>query len=117
MFSYIFLTTYLLIVIVIAIALLLISYTLSPSLQTFEKKTSYECGFEPFGDGHNFFNILFYVLGLLFILFDLEIIFILPWSFFAGNLGIFSFWVMIIFLGIIVTGFIFEWYKGALNWT
>jgi NADH-quinone oxidoreductase subunit A len=91
MFTYIFLFIYLIIVILIASILLILSYSVSPALQNFEKKTSYECGFEPFGDSHTSFNILFYVLGLLFILFDLEIVFILPWSFFLGNLGIFSF--------------------------
>ena len=101
---------------VLSAILIFLSYTIAPKLNYFEKNSSYECGFEPFGNARNSFNIQFYIIGILFIIFDLEIAFLLPWSILLGNLGIFSFWIMIFFLIILIIGFIYEWKKGALNW-
>lgn len=88
----------------------------SSKKSNFEKNSPYECGFEPFGDSHLFFNISFFIVGILFLIFDLELIFILPWAVALGNLPIFSFWLMIYFIILFVVGFIYEWKKGALDW-
>lgn len=96
--------------------LIVLSYIFDSQKEIFEKTTSYECGFEPFGDARNILNIQFYIVAILFIIFDLEVAFLLPWVVVLGNLGIFSFWLMIVFLIILTVGFVYEWKKGALNW-
>jgi len=82
-----------------------------------EKVSAYECGFDPFGDARNPFNIHFYLVGILFIIFDLEITFLFPWAFSLKFLGFFGYWSMIFFLLILTLGFIYEWIRGALNWS
>jgi NADH-quinone oxidoreductase subunit A len=77
--------------IILSSILLVLSYFLSPNHSDYEKSTSYECGFEPFGDARNTFNLQFYIVGILFIIFDLEIAFMLPWSIILGNLGVFGY--------------------------
>jgi len=81
-----------------------------------EKLSAYECGFEPFGDTRGKFDVRFYLVAILFIIFDLEMAFLFPWAVSLGNLGLFGFWSMMIFLGILTIGFIYEWRKGALEW-
>lgn len=81
-----------------------------------EKLSSYECGFEPFGDARGKFDVRFYLVAILFIIFDLEIAFLFPWAITLGETGIFGFWSMMVFLGILTIGFIYEWNKGALEW-
>lgn len=81
-----------------------------------EKLSSYECGFEPFDDARSKFDIRFYLVTLLFIIFDLEIAFLFPWAISLGKIGVFGFWSMVTFLGILTIGFIYEWKKGALEW-
>ena len=76
-----------------------------------------DCGFDPFGDARNPFNIHFYLVGILFIIFDLEITYLFPWAISLDNTGFFGFFSMLFFLGILTFGFIYEWLKGALNWT
>ncbi|MCB1532428.1 MAG: NADH-quinone oxidoreductase subunit A [Alphaproteobacteria bacterium] len=81
-----------------------------------EKLSAYECGFEAFSDARNKFDVRFYLVTLLFIIFDLEIAFLFPWAVSLGKIGVFGFWSMMIFLGILTVGFIYEWKKGALEW-
>jgi len=96
--------------------LIFLSYFLTSKSNDWEKVSSYECGFEPFSDARNTFNIQFYIIGILFIIFDIEISYMLPWAISLGNIGLFSFWVMVLFLTFLTLGFIYEWKKGALNW-
>ncbi|CCG41364.1 NADH-quinone oxidoreductase subunit A [Magnetospirillum molischianum] len=81
-----------------------------------EKATPYECGFEPFGDSRTRFDVRFYLVSILFIIFDLEIAFLFPWAVTLGKIGLFGFWSMMVFLAVLTVGFIYEWRKGALEW-
>jgi NADH-quinone oxidoreductase subunit A len=81
-----------------------------------EKLSSYECGFEPFNDSRQRFDVRFYLVAILFIIFDLEVAFLFPWAVSLGNIGLFGFWSMMLFLGVLTVGFIYEWRKGALEW-
>ncbi len=81
-----------------------------------EKLSAYECGFDAFSDARNKFDVRFYLVTLLFIIFDLEIAFLFPWAITLGKIGAFGFWSMMIFLGVLTVGFIYEWKKGGLEW-
>lgn len=81
-----------------------------------EKISAYECGFEPFSDAHHKFDVRFYLVAILFIIFDLEVAFLFPWAVSLGEIGLFGFWSMVLFLFILTVGFIYEWKKGALEW-
>jgi len=81
-----------------------------------EKLSPYECGFEAFEDARMKFDVRYYLVAILFILFDLEIAFLFPWAISLGDIGHFGFWAMMVFLGILVVGFAYEWKKGALDW-
>ena len=81
-----------------------------------EKNSPYECGFEAFEDSRMKFDVRYYLVAILFIIFDLEIAFLFPWAVVLKELGTFGFWAMMIFLAILVVGFIYEWKKGALEW-
>lgn len=81
-----------------------------------EKLSSYECGFEAFDDARGQFDIRFYLVSILFIIFDLEIAFLFPWAIVLKEVGVFGFWSMMVFLGVLTIGFIYEWKKGALEW-
>ena len=81
-----------------------------------EKVSAYECGFEAFDDARSRFDVRFYLVAILFIIFDLEVAFLFPWAVALGDVGLFGFWSMVIFLGILTVGFIYEWRKGALEW-
>lgn len=81
-----------------------------------EKNSAYECGFDAFGDARSKFDVRFYLVTLLFIIFDLEIAFLFPWAIVLGDIGVFGFWSMMCFLGVLTIGFIYEWNKGALDW-
>ncbi len=117
-----FLNNYLTIVIFLAIALILsfgfliLNFTFSPKNPDPEKLSAYECGFEPFNDSRMEFDIRFYLVAILFIIFDLEIAFLFPWAITLGNIGYFGFFSMMLFLFILTIGFIYEWKKGALDW-
>lgn len=82
----------------------------------FEKISSYECGFDPFTEIRMKFNVKFYLVSILFIIFDIEIIFLFPWAMVINSLGFLGFWVIIFFLLILFLGFIYEWSNGALEW-
>jgi NADH-quinone oxidoreductase subunit A len=81
-----------------------------------EKLSAYECGFEAFDDARMKFDVRFYLVSILFIIFDLEVAFLFPWAISLGKIGLLGFWSMMIFLGILTIGFIYEWRKGALEW-
>lgn len=81
-----------------------------------EKLAAYECGFDAFSDAHSKFDVRFYLVAILFIIFDLEIAFLFPWAISLGAIGMFGFWSMMVFLGVLTVGFIYEWKKGALEW-
>ena len=81
-----------------------------------EKLTAYECGFEAFDDARRRFDVRFYLVAILFIIFDLEVAFLFPWAVALKGIGAFGFWSMMAFLGVLTVGFIYEWCKGALEW-
>lgn len=81
-----------------------------------DKLSAYECGFDAFDDARDKFDVRFYLVAILFIIFDLEIAFLFPWALALGDIGLFGFWSMVTFLGILTVGFIYEWKKGALEW-
>jgi NADH-quinone oxidoreductase subunit A len=81
-----------------------------------EKLSAYECGFNAFDDARMKFDVRFYLVAILFIIFDLEVTFLFPWAVAFGNLGLFGYWSMMVFLGVLTIGFIYEWRKGALEW-
>ena len=117
-----FLGEYLSIVIFIFVALTLsigfivLNFLFSPKNPDSEKLSAYECGFEPFDDSRMTFDVRFYLVAILFIIFDLEIAFLFPWAISLGNIGSLGFWSMMIFLFILTVGFIYEWKIGVLDW-
>ncbi|MDE1988028.1 MAG: NADH-quinone oxidoreductase subunit A [Alphaproteobacteria bacterium] len=101
---------------VIGLALLVLPMLVAPSKPDPEKLSAYECGFNAFGDARMKFDVRFYLVSILFIIFDLEVAFLFPWAITLGDTGVFAFWSMIVFLGVLTVGFIYEWNKGALEW-
>ena len=96
--------------------LLLLGRVLAPNRPDAAKLSPYECGFEAFEDSRMKFDVRYYLVAILFIIFDLEIAFLFPWAIVLEEIGVFGFWAMMLFLGILVVGFIYEWMKGALEW-
>ena len=96
--------------------LLAVGKLLSPHRPDADKLSPYECGFEAFEDARMKFDVRYYLVAILFILFDLEIAFLFPWAVVLPDIGIFGFWSMMVFLAILVIGFVYEWKKGALEW-
>lgn len=92
------------------------SLLVAPQRPDSEKLSPYECGFEPFDDSRGRFDVRFYLVALLFIIFDLEVAFLFPWAVSLGDIGLFGFWSMVFFLVILTVGFVYEWRKGALEW-
>ena len=117
-----FLNDYLSIIIFVFIALglsvgfIILNFLFSPKNPDPEKLSAYECGFEAFDDARMKFDVRFYLVAILFIIFDLEVAFLFPWAISLGNIGVFGFWSMMFFLFILTVGFIYEWKKGALDW-
>jgi len=101
---------------VITGALLVVPFVIAPRKPDSEKLSAYECGFDAFDDARMKFDVRFYLVSLLFIIFDLEVAFLFPWAVAFRNVGIFGFWAMMVFLAILTVGFIYEWRKGALEW-
>lgn len=95
---------------------IVIPFILNKSKPDSEKNSSYECGFEGKGLVRNEFDIQFYLVAILFIIFDLEIAFLFPWAVSLGTIGVFGFWSMMVFLTLLTAGFIYEWKRGALDW-
>ncbi len=100
----------------ITIALVIVPYVVAPKSPDPEKLSAYECGFNPFGDARMKFDVRYYLVSILFIIFDLEVAFLFPWAITLGTMGVFAFWSMMVFLGVLTIGFIYEWKKGALEW-
>ena len=100
----------------IGIGPIFLGWVLAPSRPDSEKLSPYECGFEAFEDARMKFDVRYYLVAILFILFDLEIAFLFPWAVVLEQVGTFGFWSMVIFLAILVVGFAYEWMKGALEW-
>ncbi len=100
----------------IGMLLLSVGRLVSPNRPDAEKLSPYECGFEAFEDARMKFDVRYYLIAILFILFDLEIAFLFPWAVVLPDIGAFGFWSMMIFLAILVIGFVYEWKKGALEW-
>lgn len=93
-----------------------LSYVIAAQKQDPEKVSAYECGFDPFDDARNTFDIRFYLVSILFIIFDLEVAFLFPWAVTLNDIGLFGFGSMLVFLLILTIGFLYEWKKGALDW-
>ncbi len=101
---------------VIGLALLAAPFIVAYRQPDPEKLSAYECGFNAFDDARMKFDVRFYLVAILFIIFDLEVAFLFPWAIAFGQLGVFGFWSMMLFLAILTIGFIYEWKKGALEW-
>jgi NADH-quinone oxidoreductase subunit A len=99
-----------------ALAMTIASYVLARQRPDSEKVSAYECGFEAFDDARSKFDVRFYLVAILFIIFDLEVAFLFPWAIALGEIGLFGFWSMVVFLGLLTIGFLYEWKKGALEW-
>ena len=101
---------------VISTALLAVPFFIAPNKPDPEKVSAYECGFDAFDDARMKFDVRFYLVSLLFIIFDLEVAFLFPWAVAFDDVGLFGFWAMMVLLAILTIGFIYEWRKGALEW-
>ena len=100
----------------VAGAAILASFILGRQHPDPEKLSAYECGFEAFDDARSKFDVRYYLVAILFIIFDLEVAFLFPWAVSLGDIGVFGFWSMVVFLGVLTIGFVYEWKKGALEW-
>ncbi len=96
--------------------MIMLGAMLGPHRPDSEKQSPYECGFEAFEDSRMKFDVRYYLVAILFIIFDLEIAFLFPWAVVLDEIGMFGFLAMMVFLGVLVVGFIYEWRKGALEW-
>ena len=114
--DYLSIILFLIIALGLSVSFIAINFISSPKKPDPEKLSAYECGFEPFNDSRMEFDVRFYLVAILFIIFDLEIAFLFPWAISLGNIGILGFCSMMIFLFILTVGFIYEWKKGALDW-
>jgi NADH-quinone oxidoreductase subunit A len=114
--SYLPILIFVLVGILVGVGPLVIGFLLGPRRPDSEKDSPYECGFDAFETARLKFDVRYYLVAILFIIFDLEIAFLFPWAVALEGLGIFAFWTMALFLGILVVGFIYEWKKGALEW-
>jgi NADH-quinone oxidoreductase subunit A len=100
----------------ISLVILVVPFLLAYKAPDPEKLSAYECGFNAFDDARMTFDVRFYLVAILFIIFDLEVSFLFPWAIVFGDLGIYGFWSMMVFLAVLTIGFIYEWKKGALEW-
>ena len=114
--NYIFLIIFFVLSLLLALILFIVSYLMAKQSGGVEKLSAYECGFDAFDDSRMEFDVRFYLVAILFIIFDLEIAFLFPWAITLGKTGVFGFWSMMIFLAVLTIGFIYEWKKGALEW-
>ena len=104
------------IAVILALVVIILPRILATANPLKDKLKSYECGFDPFGDARGRFDIRFYLVAILFIIFDLEVTFLIPWAITLKQTGLFGFWSMMFFLFVLTVGFIYEWKKGALDW-
>jgi NADH-quinone oxidoreductase subunit A len=107
---------FLIVAIGISVIMLTASFILAKQKPDSEKLSAYECGFEAFDDARSRFDVRFYLVAILFIIFDLEVAFLFPWAVAFGDIGVFGFWSMVVFLAVLTVGFVYEWRKGALEW-
>ena len=114
--DYLSIIIFLFVALTLSVAFIVLNFFFSPKNPDPEKLSAYECGFEAFGDSRMEFDVRFYLVAILFIIFDLEIAFLFPWAISLGNIGSLGFWSMIIFLFVLTIGFVYEWKKGALDW-
>ena len=114
--EYLSIIIFLFISLILSIGFIIINYIASPSNPDPEKLSAYECGFEAFDNARIEFDVRFYLVAILFIIFDLEIAFLFPWAISLGNIGLLGFYSMMTFLFILTVGFVYEWKKGALEW-
>ena len=114
--DYLSIIFFLVIALGLSVSFIVLNFIFSPKKPDPEKLSAYECGFEAFDDSRMEFDVRFYLVAILFIIFDLEIAFLFPWAVSLGNIGLLGFLSMMIFLFILTVGFIYEWKKGALDW-
>jgi NADH-quinone oxidoreductase subunit A len=106
---------FLVISIVLILVILAATYFINIPVNNYEKHSAYECGFEPFGDARSFFDVQFYTIGLLFIIFDLEVVFLIPFVIDISNISAFGYFNMLVFMFVVIAGFYYEWAIGLLN--
>ena len=116
LFEYLPILIFIFIALALAVGMTLLSFVVGDSQPDQEKLSADECGFEAFDDARGRFDVRFYLVAILFIIFDLEVAFLFPWAITLGKIGLFGFWSMMIFLTVLTIGFIYEWKKGALEW-
>ncbi|MEI9805453.1 MAG: NADH-quinone oxidoreductase subunit A [Pseudolabrys sp.] len=114
--DYLPLVVFIAVALVIGLVLLIAPFLVAYQLPDPEKLSAYECGFNAFDDARMKFDVRFYLVAILFIIFDLEVSFLFPWAITFRKLGVFGFWSMMAFLAVLTIGFIYEWKKGALEW-
>ena len=114
--EYLIVLKYFIFIFVLGLFLLLVSMLLVYQQPDFEKTSSYECGFNPWGDARNKFEVRFYLVSILFIIFDLEITFLFPWIVSLHDMSFVGFYTMVVFIFVLTVGFAYEWIKGALDW-
>ena len=117
MIEYVAILIYFVIALALALIILGLSFVFATRKADPEKISAYECGFDPFDDARGRFDIQFYLVAILFIIFDLEVAFLFPWALTLSKIGYFGFWSMMVFLIILTIGFLYEWRKGALDWS
>ena len=114
--DYLSIIIFLFVALILSFAFIITNFIFSPKNPDPEKLSAYECGFEALGDSRMEFDVRFYLVAILFIIFDLEIAFLFPWAISLGKIGSLGFWSMMIFLSVLTVGFVYEWKKGALDW-
>jgi NADH-quinone oxidoreductase subunit A len=114
--DYLPLVVFIAVALVIGLAMLIAPFLVAYKQADAEKLSAYECGFNAFDDARMRFDVRFYLVAILFIIFDLEVSFLFPWAVAFGDLGAYGFWSMMVFLAVLTIGFIYEWKKGALEW-
>nr|ANO44456.1 NADH dehydrogenase subunit 3 [Schizochytrium sp. TIO1101]QBK37904.1 NADH dehydrogenase subunit 3 [Aurantiochytrium acetophilum] len=116
LFEYSFILIFCIVAAILSFVIFIASFLLATQNNYAEKVSPYECGFDPFEDARNQFDVRFYLVAILFLIFDLEASFLFPWSIIVGKLGSFSFWIIIDFFVELVIGFLYAWKVGALEW-
>jgi len=114
--EYLPILVFLVIALGVACAMTLVPFVIGKQKPDGEKLSAYECGFDAFDDARRKFDVRFYLVAILFIIFDLEVAFLFPWAVSLGAIGMFGFWSMVVFLGVLTVGLVYEWNKGALDW-
>jgi len=114
--NYLPILVFIIVALIVSCAAIALSFIAGKQKPDANKNAAYECGFDAFDDARSRFDVRFYLVAILFIIFDLEIAFLFPWAISLGEIGLFGFWSMMVFLGVLTVGFIYEWNKGALDW-